>query len=321
MQNSISFAAKVSMKIIPLLSISLFVSIIGYTQQVGIGTTNPAERLDVNGNINVTGTIKANGVDGTPNQVLMKNSSGNLAWGQLNNQFPNMATFNDTTETITWPLPNGVTKIWVELWGGGGAGLDCGGGGGGYLSIVIDIIPTENIHVNVGKGGTDNPTTNSMITTAKSGTFSRLEHAGINYQASGGVGSQTNLSLSYPQYFGGSGGSYFVGTPVTDIPRGSFYAESGQSGGVYTLEWQSITSNQYIQSKKYGVGGTGANTHSNHSTGAFEQYTITVSPASNTRTFYAIARNASFPGGGGNGGPGNIQGQRDASNGLVIIHY
>jgi hypothetical protein len=50
-------------------------------QNVGIGNSSPAEKLDVTGNINVTGTIKANGVDGTPNQVLMKNNAGNLEWG------------------------------------------------------------------------------------------------------------------------------------------------------------------------------------------------------------------------------------------------
>jgi hypothetical protein len=47
-------------------SIILF-SFTSAAQNVGVGITNPAEQLDVNGNINVTGTIKANGVDGTAN--------------------------------------------------------------------------------------------------------------------------------------------------------------------------------------------------------------------------------------------------------------
>jgi hypothetical protein len=291
-----------------------------FSQNVGVGTTNPVERLDVNGNINVTGTIKASGVDGTPNQVLMKNNSGNLAWGSMN-EFPNMASFTDTSATVQWPVPNGVTKIWVELWGGGGAGLDCGGGGGGYLSIIISIVPGENVHVQVGKGGTDNPTVNGLVTTARGGSFSRLEHAGTVYLAYGGAASQTNLGLSYPQYFGGNGGTYYVGTPVSAIPRGSFYAEDGQCGGTYSLEWQSITSNQYIQSKRYGIGGAGANTNEYNPTGSFEQYTFIVSPPSNTRTFYATAKGGRFPAGGGNGGSGLTPGQREGANGLVIIHY
>ena len=52
-------------------------------QNVGIGNPIPAEKLDVTGNINVTGTIKANGVDGTANQVLAKNASN----PQLNIEF------------------------------------------------------------------------------------------------------------------------------------------------------------------------------------------------------------------------------------------
>jgi hypothetical protein len=49
-------------------------------QNVGIGNPTPNEKLDVTGNINVTGTIKANGVDGTAGQVLAKNASNNMAW-------------------------------------------------------------------------------------------------------------------------------------------------------------------------------------------------------------------------------------------------
>ncbi len=38
---------------------------VAYSQNTGIGTTTPTEKLHVNGNINVSGTIKANSVDGT----------------------------------------------------------------------------------------------------------------------------------------------------------------------------------------------------------------------------------------------------------------
>src|SRR5687767_3167062 len=97
-------------------------------QNVGVGTTTPVEKLDVNGNINVTGTIKANGVDGTANQVLMKNGSGALSWGDLCD-YKNYEMFNELG-VQTWVVPAGVTKIEVEIWGGGGGGsMYCGGGG------------------------------------------------------------------------------------------------------------------------------------------------------------------------------------------------
>ena len=92
-------------------------------QNVGIGNPSPAEKLDVNGNINVTGTIKANGTDGTAGQVLMKNSSGVFNWGDLGD-FKNVAAFTDTTTlNISWNVPANTNRIWVELWGGGGAGF------------------------------------------------------------------------------------------------------------------------------------------------------------------------------------------------------
>ncbi len=88
-------------------------------QNVGVNTTNPTERLDVNGNINVTGTIKANGIDGSANQVLMKNGSGNLAWGDLC-EYKNAVTLFNASGT--WNVPAGVTRIFIEVWGAGGGG-------------------------------------------------------------------------------------------------------------------------------------------------------------------------------------------------------
>jgi hypothetical protein len=305
----------------------LFTTIIGifstgflFAQNVGIGTTTPVEKLDVTGNINVSGTIKANGVDGQPNQVLMKNNSGVLAWGNMS-EYKNMATFTDTTATVTWPVPPGVTKVWVELWGGGGAGLEAGGGGGGYLSVIVNIIQGENVHITVGKGGVDNPTISSTSALAKSGTVSRFEHAGTNYDANGGTGAGNSTALSYVQYTPGRGGSFFLSTPATASPRGTFYAEAGESGGPLVLEYQQLTSNQYAQLRKYGDGGGAANNTHYRSKGAVEQYMFIVSPPSNGRSYYVAARPGSFPGGGGSGGPDLSSDQREGANGLVIVHY
>jgi len=48
--------------------------------KVGIGTTAPTEKLDVNGNINLTGVLKLVGSSGTVGQVLTSNGSGSPAW-------------------------------------------------------------------------------------------------------------------------------------------------------------------------------------------------------------------------------------------------
>ena len=81
-----------------------------YSQNIGVGNSNPQEKLDVSGNINVTGTIKTNGVDGTAGQVLMKNNNNLLSWATICD-FKSMATFIDTSVLSSqWNIPAGVTK-------------------------------------------------------------------------------------------------------------------------------------------------------------------------------------------------------------------
>lgn len=60
----------------------------------------------------------------------------------------------------TFIVPDGVTSITVELWGGGGsAGAGCNnsypgdGGGGGYVKASLSVTPGETLTVRVGGGG------------------------------------------------------------------------------------------------------------------------------------------------------------------------
>jgi hypothetical protein len=50
---------------------------------IGIGIANPAHVLDVNGNINVTGDIKTNGLSGTAGAVLTNNGNGTMQWAEV----------------------------------------------------------------------------------------------------------------------------------------------------------------------------------------------------------------------------------------------
>ena len=290
-------------------------------QNVGIGNPSPTEKLDVTGNINVTGTIKANGVDGTANQVLMKNSSGNFAWGNIGD-FKNIATFTDTaTANIFWNVPANTTKIWVELWGGGGAGLDAGGGGGGYMSLLFDVVPAQALQLTIGKGGKDAVTISGTLRIGQSGTGSRIDIAGTAFIANGGSGSLTSTAFSFPQYSPGTGGTFFTFVPATTSPRGAFYTEAGQTGGNYKLTYESIGSNQYFLHKFYGYGGAGANTVHYTAEPSVETFSVIISPASTTQTAHSVARPGIFPGGGGAGGSGFTNDQRPGANGLILIHY
>ena len=308
------------MKLILLLSTVLSLSIT-MAQNVGVGTGSPAEKLDVNGNINVSGTIKANGVDGTAGQVLMKNNSGNFSWGDIA-EFKNVAAFTDTsTSFINWTVPAGITRVWVELWGGGGAGLFAGGGGGAYMSLLFNVSPGQSLFVTVGKGGKDVPTISGSLTYAQTGGDTRVDISSQYYIASGGGGAATSLAFSYPQYLAGFGGGYLTSIPATTSPRGPLYTQNGQAGGLFRYEYNSIGSNQYYRLGYYGDGGTAANTGNYGARGGYEEYSFIISPPSSTRTFHNSAHAGIFPGGGGGGGPQLVNDYRGGANGLALIHY
>lgn len=59
-----------------------FTCTIAFSQNVGIGTTTPVEKLDVSGNIKTTGEIKPNGVAGQSGEVLTSNGNGTMQWAQ-----------------------------------------------------------------------------------------------------------------------------------------------------------------------------------------------------------------------------------------------
>jgi len=188
-------------------------------QNVGVGTTTPAERLDVNGNINVTGTIKANGVDGQPNQALMKNAAGVLAWGDLCD-FKSMATF--MVGPGTWTVPASVTKIMVEAWGAGGGGSNIGGGGGGgYVRAIFTVTPGDIISYAIGAGG--DGMNGALFGVA--GGASTVTVGGYTVTANGGAGG-TGSSTNAIVALGGQGS--VTGAPVNR----NFIVLTGASGKI-----------------------------------------------------------------------------------------
>ncbi len=286
-----------------------------YSQNIGVGNSNPQEKLDVSGNINVTGTIKTNGVDGTAGQVLMKNSSNLLSWATLCD-FKSMATFIDTSVLSSqWNIPAGVTKIRIEMWGGGGAGMLAGGGGGGYLSIFRNVLPGNNLVITVGKGGKDLPSSGFNQSGGASSVVSAS--AGINAYAFGGTGAFTSTG-AYNQDLPGTGGVI--------IPAGGggghdgFYGQGGQAGSPLRTEYFLLPSNQYNRVDNYGNGGNAANTQNTAGIGGV--LTRNINGAVTTNLALSPARSSGFPGGGGGGSAdGFINTNRAGSNGMVIIHY
>lgn len=83
------------------------------------------------------------------------------------------------TESGSWTVPNGATKIRVRCWGGGSStGPSIGGAGGGYGEDVFSVTPGTVYTVTIGAGGT---------AAGNGGTTS----LGSLISASGGVASPT----------------------------------------------------------------------------------------------------------------------------------
>ncbi|MFZ1527253.1 MAG: glycine-rich domain-containing protein [Ferruginibacter sp.] len=274
------------MKMLSLLVCS-FIPVYCFSQNVGIGTTAPTELLDVNGNVNVRGTIKANGSDGNANQVLMKNNNGVLSWGDLS-QYKNFQTFTVGTSAV-WTVPAGVTRIFVELWGGGGGGSGFGGGGGGgYIGAYFTVVPGNSITYTVGQGGNSGSSTTANV--ASSGTSSTASFGSITISALGGRGC---ILYSATNAFSGAGGAYSATSGFRN-----YYGIVGQDGQSNKIVWEQTSTTSFVEHTYGGRGGDGANSPNSGGEGAYIIFTGVIS-----RYISPV-----YPGGVGGGGSGNYLG-------------
>ena len=269
-----------------------------YAQNVGIGNTNPQHKLDVNGDVNVTGTIRANGTAGNAGQVLRTNNSGNLEWANACN-YSNFVGF--TAQNINWVVPAGVTKILVEAWGAGGGGNNmAGGGGGGYVKAHFTVSPGSAISGTLGAGGTGGSNAGSP---GGSGGQTSVTVSGYTIYANGGTGASGTANL-------GMGGSFTVNPGYANIV--------GIHVGNATANQISYTYNgtNYFTNIIGGKGGDAANTLN---TGGVGSYIHRLYPGG-TDVLHTNPSTGQFPGGGG--GAGNSFSNAGAgNNGYVIIHY
>ncbi len=272
-------------------------------QNVGVGTTTPQEKLDVNGNINVSGTIKVNGTDGTAGQVLMKNNSGNLVWGE-SSQYKNVIGFPSGSSTLTntihsWTVPTGVTKILVEAWGGGGGGaVGGGGGGGGYAAVEWTVTPGANVSITIGAAGAG--ATSSSIG-GSYGNNTTVIIGGAQLTVYGGGGGYTN-------------GGGFPGRWGVNASTLNPYGQSGAPGEATSETYGQYNSTTWYTAVQFGSGGQGGNTSLANKNGGFRSF----NNASTTVIENNYGQIGSEPGGGGGG---QYNGGRYGAPGLVFIHF
>lgn len=275
-------------------------------QNVGIGNTTPAEKLDVTGNINVTGTIKANGVDGTVNQVLMKNGSGVLQWGDMCG-YKNFYSLYSSGE---FTIPAGVTRIGVELWGAGGGGnANAAGGGGGYIRAQINVTAGDICTVAIGNGGSG-----AAVANATAGTSTSIALPGTFYNATGGGGATYTAPVRFDP---GLGGGFTLSASNT-----SYFGMYGTPGEVAKRNYVQPNATTFYEIVEGGKGGFAFNASSGAGNAPYVIYNLTGSAQVQLNS--GIKDGHSPGGGGGSGftyGSGAISIGGTGGRGLVIIYY
>jgi hypothetical protein len=123
------------------------------------------------------GGLGVSSLTGSANRTVMGNAAGNA----LAFQDAGLVSIQVFTSNGTWTRPSGITRIRVQLVGGGGGGTGHGeaGGSGGYAERYLDVTSTSSVGVTVGGGG-----------------------GGVNYHNIGGGGATT----SFGAFLSASGG-------------------------------------------------------------------------------------------------------------------
>ncbi len=98
-----------------------FVVVFSYCQNVGIGTNNPSEKLEVIGNLKTSGTVQIGdytlpNTDGTVGQVLQTDGNGNLSWINMPTSelhYPSGLLYLPINKINLWPVTSSSTSLWT----------------------------------------------------------------------------------------------------------------------------------------------------------------------------------------------------------------
>jgi hypothetical protein len=267
------------------LFILLLTSLFAKAQNVGIGTNTPAAKLDIIGNIKITDGTQSSG------KVLTTDANGLATW--QNACLQNQVIFS-TPGAASWPVPAGVTKVFAEVWSGGGNGsyatlnppqiVGGGGGSGAYANVYIDVSAGGTITMNVANAGANGSPDYSSL------SYGYFMNLGNGYDGSTSTG------------FGGGGTLTFNNFPNALIMQG----KPGSSNIVTNFTVGATTYTQYR-------GGYGAAAPFGGSEGAGEVY---------HNGFNSGGSGGGFPGGGGGARTVSLgSSYYGGSKGCIIIHY
>ncbi|OPG98995.1 hypothetical protein B2I21_07520 [Chryseobacterium mucoviscidosis] len=302
-----------------------------------------AVTINVNG-LGAKSVLKSNGSAMTANG-LRANSVYSLVYNGTNfilqgegggDPIPGSQSYNQPG-SFTFVVPDGISRLIVDMWGAGGgggggaigAGQGSGGGGGAgaYLSLSLPVIPGQSIPIVVGSGGYGGGTDSN----GASGGLSKVG----NYIAYGGGGGAAGASVT-----GGRGGGYATATANGTVGLPGLSPNSNLTLNDSTIQRVGYMGGNGSQGNNYaegGGGGASASDTGTHVNGSGNGYTGGTALAG----FYyaggyggsgAYRANSSGSGGVGGGGGGGISGSGNNSygsstggspggNGLVILKW
>ena len=271
-------------------------------QNVGVGTSNPTEKLDVNGHLNITGNLKVNGVSGQSGQVLRTNSSGATEWSDLSD-YKNHVTY---TQNGTWIVPAGVTRILIEAWGGGGGGAAGGGGASGSYIQARNVPVTGGNAVNIitGNGGAPPLSANND---AESGANTTIELPA--------------MPILFTAY--GGGGAFNSGpgsaTSVGQLGLPYQWHVTGNNGENTRETYHQYNSTDFVTVREYGNGGDAVMINgASGGRGCFSSF-IHANQAGLKFTYSTMGRG--YGAGGGGGASASSSYGANGGKGAVIIHF
>jgi len=230
---------------------------------VGIGTSTPAQKLDVVGNVQFSQALMPNGQPGTSGQVLISQGANTAPI------FTNLGSLNNIvvlTSNGTYTPTTGTSKAYVIMVGAGGGGgganangvlyymASAGGGGGGGQEVhaLINVTSSTSCAFTIGAGGSGGTPATCGTLTAGSGNGTAglstiFTYGATTFTAAGGNGGVISVATTYvASALGGAGGNASNPTAILNIP--------GETGGT-----AQIMSAPLVGSRSWATSGVGAN--------------------------------------------------------------
>ena len=222
------------------------------TETAGTNCTTGGMKVEYGLDANNNGTLDVSEINASLTKYVCNGAVG--ATGAQGIQgvtgtslFSNMQVYS-TSGTFNFTVPAGVTKIMVEVWGGGGGGgfgaNKPGGCGGGYGKEIISVTEGTIYTITVGSGGnagTSSANGSSGGTSSFGSLVTSTGGGGGNsgvFPTSVGIGGTSTATFNisgqnaaWPYNIGGTGGNSFGGSGGIGAINGQFATAGIAPGG------------------------------------------------------------------------------------------